>query len=167
MSVRRDGVQFVCGILLSTHGAPRHGGVSVSLALNILLHTLLYLHRLPVLVVVDDEEVLALGVDGLLRKYLTPHRTAGSLLGTTQGSGLEQSGLDSSVEYFLLDESVLSEIMVHTTARIVRDQLTELPTARTGRNFIRKPRRVREPDRAVRLSEDGGEEGEGETECED
>jgi len=123
--VRSDGVQLVSGIFLPADRAPGHRGIIVRLALNILLQALLYLHRLLVLVVVDDEEVLAVGVDRLLGKYLTSHRSAGSLLRDSPGSGLEQGGLGSSsaqvtVEYFLLDESVLSQIMVHTlTVRIV------------------------------------------------
>ena len=86
-----DGVQLVSGIFLPADCVPGHGGVTVSLALNILLHALLYLYRLLVLVVVDDEHVLAVGVDRLAREDLTPHYTARPLPGVPANPGLEQS----------------------------------------------------------------------------
>ena len=89
--LRIDGVQLVSGIFLPADRVPGHGGVTVSLALNILLHALLYLHRLLVLVVVDDEHVLAVGVDRLAREDLTPHYTARPLPGVPANPGLKQS----------------------------------------------------------------------------
>ena len=104
----------MCGIFLSADGAPREGSVLICPALLPLLLALLYLHALPVLVVVDDEDVLTAGVDRLLGEYLAPHCQTGSAGPREKAPGLKFSESQvSTVEYFLLDESVLSKVMIH------------------------------------------------------